>query len=149
MQYSFDAYDEHGWLKPPLWLWFGWILLIRSVVVFIMAGASRQQGNDLLALFYPNHSHFYMSLCMSLPIVFLMWLSNFKKPNRPFMQTLWKQGRWLTILMVVIELSMLIQSIVINRGEFQLESAVVILLLSWFLIFLFRSKRVKICFSLT
>ncbi|OCH12924.1 MULTISPECIES: DUF2919 domain-containing protein [unclassified Aliivibrio] len=149
MHYSFDEYDEHGWLKPPMWLWFGWAILIRSVVVFVMAGASREQGTDLLALFYPNHTHLYTSLYLSLPIVFFMWLSNFKKPTRPLMLTLWKQGRWLTIIMVLIDLTMLIQSVVVNRGEFQLGSAVIILFLSWFLIFLFRSKRVKICFSLT
>ncbi|MUL09536.1 DUF2919 domain-containing protein [Aliivibrio fischeri] len=149
MQYSFDAYDEHGWLKPPLWLWFGWAILIRSVVVFVMAGASREQGIDLLALFYPSHAHLYTSLCLSLPILFYMWLSSFKKPTRPFMLTFWKQGRWLTIVMVLIDLSMLIQSVIVNRGEFQPGSAMIILLLSWFLIFLCRSKRVKICFSLT
>ena len=148
MQYSFDAYDEHGWLKPPIWLWFGWAILIRSVVVFVMAGASREQGADLLALFYPSHSSLYTSLYLSLPIVFFMWLSSFKKPTRPFMLTIWKQGRWLTIVMVLIDLIMLIKSVVINRGEFQLSSAILILLLSWFLIFLLRSKRVKICFSL-
>ncbi|WP_375321044.1 DUF2919 domain-containing protein [Aliivibrio logei] len=149
MHYSFDAYDEHGWLKPPIWLWLGWVILIRSVVVFVMAGASREQGTDLLALFYPNHTHLYTSLYLSLPIVFFMWLSSFKKPTRPFMLTLWKQGRWLTIIMVLIDLAMLIESVVVSRGEFQLGSAVIILLLSWFLIFLLRSKRVKICFSLT
>jgi hypothetical protein len=149
MYYSFDAYDEHGWLKPPIWLWLGWVILIRSVVVFVIAGASREQGTDLLALFYPNHTHLYTSLYLSLPIVFFMWLSSFKKPTRPFMLTLWKQGRWLTIIMVLIDLAMLIESVVVSRGEFQLGSAVIILLLSWFLIFLLRSKRVKICFSLT
>lgn len=149
MQYSFDAYDEHGWLKPPVWLWFGWAILIRSVLVFIMAGASREQGTDLLALFYPSHDHLYTSLFLSLPILFYMWLSSFKKPTRPFTLTLWKQGRWLTIVMVLIDLFMVIQSIIITHGEFQLGSAMILLLLGWFLIFLCRSKRVKICFNLT
>ncbi len=148
MLYSFESYDKYGWLKPPIWLWFGWIVLIRSVVILIMAGVSREQGTNLLALFYPNHSHLYIAIALSLPILFYMWLSSFKSPKRPFSLMLWQQGRWLTIVMVLVELSILIQAVVTNHGEFRLATAMTILLLSWFLLYLFRSKRVKMCFSL-
>ena len=45
-----DDYNDHGMLRLPLWFWTILILQARTWLLFVMAGASRQQGSDLLGL---------------------------------------------------------------------------------------------------
>ncbi len=50
MKYLPDEYDAKGQLRLPFL--FGLILLLaRTWILLVMAGASPQQGNDLLGLF--------------------------------------------------------------------------------------------------
>lgn len=146
MQYSLEAYDKHGFLKPPIWLWLGWFFLARAWVVFVMAGASRNQGSDLLTMFYPDHDRFYLGLLLGLPIILLMWLFGIRKKNNQIAEHVWRYGRLFTILVVLIDLVMVVEQIIVSRGQFHWVNAIVLLLLSWLLLFLYKSRRVKDCF---
>ncbi len=64
MRYLIDEYDKQGFLKPPVWLWLGWLFLAKAWVVFIVAGASREEGTKLLEIIYPIHSTFYIGLAI-------------------------------------------------------------------------------------
>ncbi|MHA9420675.1 DUF2919 family protein [Klebsiella pneumoniae] len=45
-------FDAHGRLRLPLLFWCVLLLQARTWVLFLMAGASRQQGDAILNLFY-------------------------------------------------------------------------------------------------
>lgn len=47
-------YDAHGRLRLPLLFWLVLLLQARTWVLFVIAGASREQGTALLNLFYPD-----------------------------------------------------------------------------------------------
>lgn len=51
-------FDTHGRLRLPFLFWCVLLLQARTWVLFLMAGASRQQGDALLNLFYPDHDNF-------------------------------------------------------------------------------------------
>ena len=55
-------YDAHGRLRLPLLFWLVLLLQARTWVLFVIAGASREQGTALLNLFYPDHDTFLLSL---------------------------------------------------------------------------------------
>lgn len=55
-------FDPHGRLRLPLMLWCVLLLQARTWVLFVMAGASREQGSTLLSLFYPDHDLFWWLL---------------------------------------------------------------------------------------
>ena len=55
-------FDAHGRLRLPLLFWCVLLLQARTWVLFLMAGASRQQGDAILNLFYPDHERFLQSL---------------------------------------------------------------------------------------
>ncbi|MGF1763647.1 DUF2919 domain-containing protein [Aliivibrio kagoshimensis] len=147
LSFSFDSYDEHGSVKPPIWLWAGWFLLSRAWVVFIMAGASRDKGAELLALFYPNHDVFYVGLALGFPAVLLMWLQGVKNKQYAFIDRIWRFGRGITLIILLIDIVMVINPLLLNHGRFHWATAVTLLLQGWFLLFLYRSKRVKATFK--
>ena len=54
-------YDAHGRLRLPLLFWLVLLLQARTWVLFVIAGASREQGTALLNLFYPDHAYSWHS----------------------------------------------------------------------------------------
>lgn len=45
------------------------LLQARTRVLFVIAGASREQGTALLNLFYPDHDNFWLGLIPGIPAV--------------------------------------------------------------------------------
>jgi hypothetical protein len=48
-------FDSHGRLRLPFLFWCVLLLQARTWVLFVIAAASRGQGDALLTLFYPDH----------------------------------------------------------------------------------------------
>ncbi|WP_312585364.1 DUF2919 domain-containing protein [Atlantibacter sp.] len=76
-----DDYNQHGHLKLPMLFWGVLLLQARTWVLFVAAGASRQQGAALLALFYPDSEAFWVGLLPGIPAVIAFLLSG-------------RRGRW-------------------------------------------------------
>ena len=68
-------FDAHGRLRLPFLFWCLLLLQARTWVLFLLAGASRDQGDVLLNLFYPDHSLFWIELLPGVPAVFAFLLS--------------------------------------------------------------------------
>lgn len=68
-------YDAHGRLRLPLLFWLVLLLQARTWVLFVIAGASREQGTALLNLFYPDHDNFWLGLIHGIPAVLAFLLS--------------------------------------------------------------------------
>lgn len=60
-------YDGHGRLRLPFLFWCVLLLQARTQVLFVIAGSSREQGNTLLNLFYPDHDAFWLGLLPGVP----------------------------------------------------------------------------------
>ncbi|CBG89135.1 DUF2919 domain-containing protein [Citrobacter rodentium] len=68
-------YDAHGRLRLPFLFWLVLLLQARTWVLFVIAGSSREQGNTLLNLFYPDHDNFWLGLLPGVPAVLAFLLS--------------------------------------------------------------------------
>ncbi|WP_097325029.1 DUF2919 domain-containing protein [Escherichia coli] len=68
-------YDAHGRLRLPLLFWLVLLLQARTWVLFVIAGASREQGTALLNLFYHDHDNFWLGLIPGIPAVLAFLLS--------------------------------------------------------------------------
>ncbi len=87
-------YDSHGRVRLPFLFWCVLLLQARTWVLFVLAGASRDQGNTLLNLFYPDHDNFCLGLLPGIPAVLAFLLSG----RRHLVPRLWRALRWLLIL---------------------------------------------------
>ena len=74
-EFSPADYDPQGRLRLPFLFWCLLLLQARTWVLFLMAGASRDQGDALLNLFYPDHSLFWIGLLPGVPAVLAFLLS--------------------------------------------------------------------------
>ena len=68
-------FDAHGRLRLPFLFWCVLLLQARTWVLFLMAGASRQQGDAILNLFYPDHDRFWLGLLPGVPAVLAFLLA--------------------------------------------------------------------------
>ncbi|ROP63040.1 DUF2919 family protein [Enterobacter sp. BIGb0383] len=68
-------YDAHGRLRLPVLFWGVLLLQARTWVLFAIASASRDSGNALLTLFYPDHDNFWFGLLPGVPAVLAFLLS--------------------------------------------------------------------------
>ena len=86
-------FDTHGRLRLPFLFWCVLLLQARTWVLFLMAGASRQQGDALLNLFYPDHDNFWLGLLPGIPAVLAFLISG----HRQRFPRLWPMMRWLLV----------------------------------------------------
>ncbi|KJM66807.1 hypothetical protein B5M10_20320 [Pluralibacter gergoviae] len=86
-------YDQHGRLRLPVLFWLILLLQARTWVLFAVAAASRQQGDALLALFYPDSEGFWLGLLPGIPAVMAFFLSG----RRQQFPRLWRALRWLLV----------------------------------------------------
>lgn len=87
-------YDDHGRVRLPFLFWCVLLLQARTWVLFVAAGASRDQGITLLNLFYPDHDSFWLGLLPGLPAALAFLLSG----RCQHVPRLWRSFRWLLVL---------------------------------------------------
>lgn len=98
--YSPDEYDARGKLRLPFLFWPILLLQARTWLLLVMAAASRQQGNDLLALFYPDRQAFWVGLALGLPALAGLLLTGY----RTRLPRLWQHWRSLLALSLLVNL---------------------------------------------
>lgn len=99
-QFSPDDYDQHGVLRLPWWFWGVLILQARTWILFVMAGASRDQGARLLQLFYPDTQRFWFGMLLGLPAALAFVISG----RRQHWPRLWWCWRWALVIAVTVAL---------------------------------------------
>ncbi|WP_039055810.1 DUF2919 domain-containing protein [Enterobacter sp. Bisph1] len=136
-------YDSHGRLKLPFLFWCVLLLQARTWVLFVIAGASRGQGDALLALFYPDHDDFWLGLLPGLPAAFAFVLSG----RRDRFPRLWRTCR--SLLMLAQLALMLLQLWRWLNGEALSGVGILLVILDIFALWwLATNRRLHACFSL-
>lgn len=144
IEFSPSAYDGHGRLRLPFLFWCILLLQARTWVLFVMAGASRQQGDSLLNLFYPDRDNFWLGLLPGVPAVVAFLLSG-RRHQSP---RLWAAMRW---VLIAAQLVLLVwQPLLWLQGEplsgIGLALVVMDIFALWWLL---SNRRLRACFSLS
>ncbi|MDV7105083.1 DUF2919 domain-containing protein [Vibrio sp. TH_r3] len=146
MRYTIEEYNSDGFLKAPIWLWLGWLLLAKAWIVFVVAGASRNVGATLLEIIYPVHSTLYIGLVAGFPAITFMWLLGLRKTERKLICRLLTHGKSCTIFTVCIQLILVSYQIYLDDIQFNWPNAITLVSLLWLLIYVVKSRRVRDCF---
>ncbi|POP42207.1 hypothetical protein CHU32_21420 [Superficieibacter electus] len=135
-------YDRNGLLKLPFLFWCVLLLQARTWVLFIMAGASRGQGDALLNLFYPDHDNFWWGLLPGVPAVVTFIFSG----RRQRFPRFWSALRWVLIL---AQLCLLFwQPLLWYFGESVSGTGLALVVLDVYaLIWLMTNRRLRACFT--
>jgi polyferredoxin len=142
-RFSPDDYDQHGALRLPLWFWGVLILQARTWLLFVMAGASREQGSELLALFYPDTQRFWYGILLGLPaaLAFLLGGRRLQWPR------LWRAWRWVLICSLLAALGGSLFSLWLQDGNSPALELMLVLLDTLALAYLLLNARLKACFA--
>lgn len=140
--FSVADFDSQGRLRLPFLFWCLLLLQARTWVLFLMAGASRDQGDVLLNLFYPDHSLFWIGLLPGVPAVLAFLLSG----RRHAYPRVW---RWLRPMLVVAQVILLCwQPWLWLSGEPLSGIGLSLFLLDIFALWwLLTNSRLRACFS--
>ncbi|NUU68635.1 DUF2919 domain-containing protein [Enterobacteriaceae bacterium BIT-l23] len=135
-------YNSQGWLRLPPLFWVVLVLQARTWVLLVLAGASRQQGETLLALFYPDRTAFWLGLLAGIPAALAFLLSG----RRHRFVRLWRGWRW---VLIVAQLALsLWQLWMLAQGEAETVTALALLIVDllalWWLLV---SHRLRACFE--
>jgi hypothetical protein len=135
-------YDSHGRLRLPVLFWGILLLQARTWVLFVMAGASRQQGDTLLNLFYPDHDNFWLGLLPGIPAVLAFLLSG----RRHQFPRLW---RGIHGLLIIAQLALLLwQPLLWWQGDALSGVGLTLVILDGFALWwLLSSRRLRACFT--
>lgn len=135
-------YDQRGQLKLPVLFWCVLLLQARTWVLFVAAGASREQGEALLRLFYPDSETFWLGLLPGIPAVLAFLLSG----RRERWPTLWTAWRW---VLIAAQCGLLLWQIVLAVSEAALSGVTLALMVldGVALVWLLTNPRLKACFS--
>jgi hypothetical protein len=141
--FSPDDYDAKGQLRLPLAFWAILLLQARTWVLFVMAGASRQQGSSLLELFYPDTHAFWLGLALGVPAALGLLLTGYRQR----IPRLWQAWRWVLMLTLVAMLTL--QGFTLYQGEESVSPLVILftgfdlLALAW----LSFNRHLRACFD--
>ncbi len=140
--YTPDDFDRHGMLQLP-WLFWGILILqARTCLLFLIAGASRSNGQEILSLFYPDTQLFWTGMAFGLPAL----LSLVMAMRRHLWPKLWRCWRWVLVVSVTVTIgaqgNKLWQSAVIQEWD------IILLLLDIAaLAYLVMNHRLADCFK--
>ncbi|WP_428943703.1 DUF2919 domain-containing protein [Pantoea sp. FN060301] len=101
LTYSPDDYDSKGQLKLPVGFWAVLLLQARTWGLFVAAGASRQQGSALLALFYPDAHAFWLGLGLGIPAAVGLLLTGYRQ-RFPRLWRAWRQVLCLSLTATLV-----------------------------------------------
>ncbi len=142
LKYLPEEYDAKGQLRLPFLFWLILLLQARTWLLLVMAGASRQQGNDLLALFYPDRQSFWLGLALGIPAAIGLLLTGYRQR----WPRLWQS--WRHVLSASLLISLLWQGSILLQGAFP-DSPLPLLLTLFDLLALFwlqTQHRLRDCF---
>ncbi|PUW13499.1 hypothetical protein AUM96_22130, partial [Cronobacter sakazakii] len=108
---------------------------------FVLAGASRGQGEALLGLFYPDRQSFWLGLAAGLPALLTFLLSG----RRHDFPRLWRGARYLLMLTQTV---MLLSQALLLWCDTPGGIALALLVLdAWALWLLASHRRLRACFA--
>ena len=132
-------YDDAGRVKPGISLYFCIVLLSRSLLILIGSVSVRDNGDQLLALFYPDKQYLYISIGIAFPAFVALFLLGFR-------EKIWHaKNYWifscikpLLIFSVLADLGLHIM--LANKGHWQFSWVIAVTLLLDSLVFYFFLK---------
>jgi hypothetical protein len=138
-------YDDAGRVKPAAAVYFCIVFLSRSLLVLIGSVSVRENGEQLLALFYPDKQYLYINLAIAFPAFVVLLILGFREKiwlaNRCWMFSCFKP---LLIFSVLADLGLHIMLANIEHWQFSWIIAITLIIDSLIFYFLIKDKHIQL-----
>ena len=138
-------YDDAGRVKPSVAVYVCMAFLSRSLLILIGSISVRDNGDQLLAIFYPEKQYLYISLAIAFPTFLVLLFFSFR-------EKIWHNNRYwifscikpLLIFSVLADLGLCIMLANINHWQFSWSIALTLLLDLLIFYFVVNDKHVQL-----
>ncbi len=144
--YPLHYYTQSGNLKPPIFFYFTLLFLARTWALLIISVASRNTGNKILAMFYPDKTHFYLGLISGFIALLLFLLSGRDHDKHYWLSKLWQIGYPFLLLSIITDFALQLYYLSINHFQYSLGASLQLVIIIWSLLYSVRSKHLKASF---
>jgi len=145
--YALHHYTEAGDLKAPPFLLFILIFLSRTWALLIISAVSRQTGNELLQIFYPDKLHFYQGLAVGLLPIIIFIVSGRRHAQNQWALKFWPFCFYFLVIGMLGDLILQIYYLTTMHFQYSLSASIQLVLAAWCFIYIFKSKQLKDCFN--
>ncbi|MDR9826009.1 DUF2919 domain-containing protein [Vibrio sp. FNV 38] len=140
-----DRYNDHGFLRAPILLLLGWLFLARAWLVFIVAGASRDEGRKILEWVYPDSQMLKIGMILGLPSLVFMWLTSLRKEERKMINGVVSFAKPITLFIIAIQSAQTLYHIFLQYGAFSWSHGLTLVIMLWLGLYVMKSKTVVDC----
>lgn len=144
-------YNDAGDLKPPLFFYLCLLFLSRTWVLLLLCVASSETGNKMLSFFYPDINHFYLGLTSGFIALALFFIAGRcfaeKSDKSPFFCLLWTKGAVFLLFSILLDLSLQLYYLSAKQFHYSLSASLQLVLIIWCLLYLLRSRHLRMSFT--
>lgn len=136
--------DDKGYVKPPWLLYIILAYLARGWCVLLASLTQSADRAALVALIYPQKSDFLIALITGLGALIAYALIVAERKRAPlWVQSLFPSLKWLILLLLLINTSLLIRSALYLNFDYHWNLGVDALVLFWSILYFFSSKHLS------
>ncbi|WP_394130941.1 DUF2919 domain-containing protein [Shewanella maritima] len=140
--------DDKGHIKPPIFLYLMIVFLSRAWCIFAASLTQFDDRAGLVRLFYPEKSDFLWALATGIGAVLLFGLIIAERKRKStWLQPIFKQGRWIIALLLLVDAIVLSQRVIHDHFVFKASYALDLLFVFWSVMYLLQSKRLRYYFN--
>ncbi|WP_245763774.1 DUF2919 domain-containing protein [Pseudoalteromonas denitrificans] len=148
MRFGPEYWDKHGVYRAPIALSFTFLILLRTYIIWIFSAVSRRPDLDLMSLFYRNKDDFFIALTIGALALLPAILFSLRRPtSNPKLAKLWRFMKWPLVVCCMCDLAWLLIQAKSHYFQFSGFLAIQLVLVSWVLIYLLRSKYLPAFFN--
>jgi hypothetical protein len=144
--YPLHCYSDSGNLKPPKLFYLVLLFLGRTWAILIISALLGDSGNQLLALFYPDKTHFYLGLALGCIALILLLVSGRDHDKHRCLSILWQSSYPLILLSAVSDLAVQLYYLLGRNFQYSFAASVQLVFIIWILLYCLRSKHLRDCF---
>ena len=144
--FPLQHYTQSGDLKPPIYFYFSLLFLARTWALLLISIASRGTGGNILGIFYPERTYFYLGLISGFIALLLFILSGRDHDKHPLLSKLWQMGYPFLLLSITADFSLQLYSLSIHHFQYSLSASLQLVIIIWIFLYSLRSTHLKTSF---
>jgi len=140
--YALKHYNESGDLNPPPLVMYILFFLSRTWILLVLSLASTQTGANILQLFYPDKTHFYLGLIIGLLPIVVFIISGRRHARDKWTQKYWPYCFYLIILSILGDMGLQLYYLFLDKFEYSFTASLQLVIILWCCLYITKSKHV-------
>jgi len=145
--YALKNYTESGDLSPPPILLYVLLFLLRTWVILVCSVLSHETGNQIMRMFYPDKTHFYLGLALGIVPLIVFFISGRRHAQKKWAYRLWPYCLYLIIIGIAGDLVAQLYYLSLEHFQYSVAASIQLVIIAWSCLFILKSQQLKDSFK--